>query len=97
MKTDLISQGLKEYLGGNISKFMCGINIKKKDAEFLRCCSCKQEYHRRDRQGKIEIYYGEGRIASVHSSFDLLALMLCRRMCGALFLAVLLADKVEVG
>lgn len=36
-------------------------------------------------------------IGSVHFSFDLLALILCRRICGALFVAVLLADKAEVG
>lgn len=34
MKTDLISQGLKESLGGNISKFMRGINIKKRMLNF---------------------------------------------------------------
>lgn len=95
LQTDIISQGLKESLGGKNSKFMLG--RKKKSAEFLRHCSCKEEYHRRDRQGNIEIYCGEETIASVHSSFDLPALMLCRRICGALFVAILLADKAELG
>lgn len=61
-----------------------GCLAAKKNAAFLRHCSCKQEYHRRDGQSKTEVCYGKEMIGSIHFSFDLLALMLCRRICGAL-------------
>lgn len=44
---------------------------------------------------KMGIYYGQEKLVRVYSSFDLPLVMLCRRMCGALFMAVLLADKVQ--
>lgn len=70
---------------------------EKKKAEFLRHVTLI------NRNGiewvdkcKMGIYCGEERIVSVYSSSDLPVVMLCRRMCGALFMAVLLADKSTV-
>lgn len=94
MRTDLISQRLKESPGGKIFKFYAW---QKKLSEFLRHITLINgngiEWVDKC---KLDIYYGEQRTASVYSSSDLLVVMLCRRMCGALFIAVLLADKVQL-
>lgn len=67
---------------------------EKKQAEFLRHVTLI------NRNGiewvdkcNMCIYYGEKRIASVYSSFDLAVVMLCRRMHGALVMAILVADS----
>lgn len=65
---------------------------RKKEAEFLRDVTFRNgiEWAEKCKMGAC---YEEERMASAYSSFEVLIVMLCMRMCGALFMAVLLADK----